>query len=272
MNSTDRTFVLSNVSELFSRAVAEAFGRATAEEWTVSAAEGTPAQEDSITFEIICPLGSAALQLSRASALFIVEKIMAEALPAESQLQEDHLQILQGIMEDVFLSALLEAKARVSAVDLTTQLFPAPLPWSPQERIALLASTAALPPVALNVLLSSGLMKNWPKLDLDSAWTAPVPPVPAPIPASHSSETNLNLLMDVELNVTLCFGRRTLPLRDVLGFTSGSIIELDRDVQDPVELLLDNKVIARGEVVIVDGNYGLRITELPKSGALGGES
>jgi flagellar motor switch protein FliN/FliY len=76
--------------------------------------------------------------------------------------------------------------------------------------------------------------------------------------------SNLQLVMDVELNVSLRFGQCQLPLRDVLDLASGSVIELDRDVDDPVELLLDGKVIARGEAVIVDGNYGLRITEIPE--------
>jgi flagellar motor switch protein FliN len=75
---------------------------------------------------------------------------------------------------------------------------------------------------------------------------------------------NLDLVMDVELNVSLRFGQRQLPLREVLELSSGSVIELDRQVDDPVELLLDGKVIARGEAVIVDGNYGLRVTEIPQ--------
>ena len=75
---------------------------------------------------------------------------------------------------------------------------------------------------------------------------------------------NLRLVMDVELNVSLRFGQRQLPLREVLELSSGSVIELDRMVDEPVELLLDGKVIARGEAVIVDGNYGLRVTEIPQ--------
>ena len=90
-----------------------------------------------------------------------------------------------------------------------------------------------------------------------------------PKPASESEKaamdsTNLDLVMDVELNVSLRFGQCKLPLREVLDLASGSVIELDRDVDDPVELLLDGKVIARGEAVIVDGNYGLRVTEIPQ--------
>ena len=74
--------------------------------------------------------------------------------------------------------------------------------------------------------------------------------------------SNLDLVMDVELHVTLRFGQRLLPLREVLGLTSGSVVELDRQVDEPVELILDGKVIARGEAVIVDGNYGIRVTEV----------
>jgi flagellar motor switch protein FliN/FliY len=75
---------------------------------------------------------------------------------------------------------------------------------------------------------------------------------------------NLKLVMDVELNVSLRFGQRQMPLREVLELASGSVIELDRQVDEPVELLLDGKVIARGEAVVVDGNYGLRVTEIPQ--------
>ena len=75
-------------------------------------------------------------------------------------------------------------------------------------------------------------------------------------------QVNLNLVMDVELNVTLRFGQRQLTLREVLELTSGSVVELDRQVEEPVELLLESKVIARGEAVVIDGNYGLRVTEV----------
>ncbi len=83
-------------------------------------------------------------------------------------------------------------------------------------------------------------------------------------PASSLEQLNLQLVMDVELNVTLRFGQRQLALREVLELTSGSVIELDRQVEEPVELLLEGKVIARGEAVVIDGNYGLRVTEVPQ--------
>jgi len=73
---------------------------------------------------------------------------------------------------------------------------------------------------------------------------------------------NLTMVLDVEVNVLLRFGQRQLSLREILDLTCGSVIELDRRVDDPVELLLDGRVIARGEAAIVDGNYGIRVTEI----------
>lgn len=92
--------------------------------------------------------------------------------------------------------------------------------------------------------------------------------VAAAAEASGITHGNLGLVMDVELDVTLRFGQRQLSLREVMDLTSGSVVELDREVDEPVELLLDNRVIARGEAVIVDGNYGVRVTEVLQAVAL----
>jgi flagellar motor switch protein FliN/FliY len=71
-----------------------------------------------------------------------------------------------------------------------------------------------------------------------------------------------DLLLDVELPVSVSFGRASLKLQDAMKLITGSLIELDRSVADPVDLLVNNCVIARGEVVVVDGNYGVRIIEI----------
>jgi len=67
--------------------------------------------------------------------------------------------------------------------------------------------------------------------------------------------------------VQLRFGSKRMLLRDILDLCSGTVVELDQQLQDPVDLLLDGKVIARGEVVVVDGNYGLRVTQLAGTAA-----
>jgi flagellar motor switch protein FliN/FliY len=72
----------------------------------------------------------------------------------------------------------------------------------------------------------------------------------------------LDLLLDVELPVSVSFGRSQLPLKDVIKLTTGSIIELNRSISEPVEIIVNNCVIARGEVVVVEGNFGVRIHEV----------
>jgi flagellar motor switch protein FliN/FliY len=72
----------------------------------------------------------------------------------------------------------------------------------------------------------------------------------------------LDLLMEVELPLSVSFGRARLALRDVLKLTSGSIVELNRSVSEPVELIINGAVIARGEVVVVEGNYGVKINQI----------
>lgn len=72
----------------------------------------------------------------------------------------------------------------------------------------------------------------------------------------------MELLLDVELPVSISFGRTELALKDVLKLTTGSIVELNRSVNEPVDILVNHSLIARGEVVVVDGNYGVRIQRI----------
>lgn len=78
----------------------------------------------------------------------------------------------------------------------------------------------------------------------------------------NSGNWNINLLLDVELPVRVSFGQTEMQLRDVFKLGAGSVIELDKSVNDPVTVIVNNKPIAKGEVVMVDGNYGVRILEV----------
>ncbi|HVY91217.1 MAG TPA: flagellar motor switch protein FliN [Bryobacteraceae bacterium] len=74
--------------------------------------------------------------------------------------------------------------------------------------------------------------------------------------------SNLDMLMDIELPIMLRFGTTRMALRDIAGLSSGSIIEFDRGVDEPVEVMLNDHVVARGEAVMVKGAYGVRISEI----------
>jgi flagellar motor switch protein FliN len=79
---------------------------------------------------------------------------------------------------------------------------------------------------------------------------------------SDGSQTPISRVIDVPLTVTLRFGQRQLTVRELLELNTGSLVELDQQVEEPVHLMLGERVIARGEVVIVDGNYGIRVLEV----------
>jgi flagellar motor switch protein FliN/FliY len=109
--------------------------------------------------------------------------------------------------------------------------------------------------------------------DLRAAQPAtPPPPKAAPAPAaSHPPpppavipglSPGLELLLDVELEASLRFGSREMPLGEILDLGPGDVVQLDRHVADPVDLLVGDKIVARGEVVLVNGNFGLRVTEV----------
>ena len=72
----------------------------------------------------------------------------------------------------------------------------------------------------------------------------------------------MDLLLDVDLPVSVSFGKTQLAMRDVIKLTTGSIVELHRGVSDPVDVLVNGSLVARGEVVVVEGNYGVRILEI----------
>jgi flagellar motor switch protein FliN/FliY len=71
-----------------------------------------------------------------------------------------------------------------------------------------------------------------------------------------------DLLLEIELDATLQFGTRELQLKEVLSLSLGDVLELNRHVNEPVDLVVGDRIVARGEVVIVEGNFALLVTEV----------
>ena len=92
--------------------------------------------------------------------------------------------------------------------------------------------------------------------------TEPSGTVTEPDPASSAVSHAAPLLMGVKLPIRVLLGRTQLSLRDVAQLGSGSVVELDCSPNDPVEVVVNDKTIAHGEVVVVQGNYGVRITRI----------
>jgi len=78
----------------------------------------------------------------------------------------------------------------------------------------------------------------------------------------QADENNLGLLMDIPLKVTVELGRTQKQIKDILELSQGSIVELDKLAGEPVDILVNNKLIAKGEVVVIDENFGVRVTDI----------
>ena len=79
---------------------------------------------------------------------------------------------------------------------------------------------------------------------------------------SAAGYSDISLLLDIEMTMTVELGRTTRLVKDILGLGEGSIIELDKLAGEPVDLLVNGKLIARGEVVVIDENFGVRVTDI----------
>lgn len=106
-----------------------------------------------------------------------------------------------------------------------------------------------------------------PSMDLSPDNPDPVLAQAAEFPQLSSSvgageRRSFDMLMDVKLPVSIELGRSTMAIADILALSGGSVVELDKLAGEPVDLLVNDKVIAQGEVVVVDENFGIRITAL----------
>jgi flagellar motor switch protein FliN/FliY len=90
----------------------------------------------------------------------------------------------------------------------------------------------------------------------------PIAPEKPHDPPPSSVSKTFDLLLGVNLPISVSFGKTTLMVKEVLKLTTGSIVELNRTVSEPVDIIVNNCIIARGEVVVVGGNYGVRVREI----------
>ena len=126
-------------------------------------------------------------------------------------------------------------------------------------------SDQVLQPICFGSLSASDEIENASTTFSDSSDSGRTPCSPAGGP-DHNGQprpaTDLERILDLELPLRISFGKATLPLADVLRLTSGSIVQLNRSISDPVEIIVNDRVVGRGEVVVVEGNYGVRISEI----------
>ncbi len=94
----------------------------------------------------------------------------------------------------------------------------------------------------------------------DAPADTPAPPRAAPAPDGQTG--NLHRMMDVPLDMTVELGRAQMPLSEVLRLQSGSVVNINRLPGEPIDLFINGRIFARGEVVVINETFGFRVTEL----------
>ena len=218
----------------------------------------------SVQFEATQRLsGNQGFVLSKKDAVRLAQLLLAEPEDGNSVMSDDHRDALGELFRQ-FAGATASALKGLAGGEVSFKwLGLDPFAGEPAVRAGIQWNSPGLTPLTVILELGSGLVTAMNPSTVSAAQALELPaPTPPPAALAPARDPKLELLMDVELDVTLRFGERQMALRDILDLSAGSVVELNQYVQDPVELLVGKKVIARGEVVVVDGSYGLRVTEI----------
>jgi flagellar motor switch protein FliN len=202
--------------------------------------------------------GEMSLRLPAAAVAHFAKVLMGEAAASPTEMTPEQREAALELIRQVAGLVSTSLQPRWGEVQLRTDAAQGAPTWSASATAWLRAgddlAASALVELNLSAALTAGL-----RAEKKAEAFADAVPVPS---AVADSSVNLGLLMDVELAISLRFGSRRLLLRDVLDLAPGAVVELDRLVDEPVDLLLDGRVLARGEVVVMDGNYALRVSEV----------
>ena len=219
-----------NLIELFVEAFPTAAGQALSGKskaaWIASVdekAQPFPAGTEHLTLVLVAEpsKAEAAIQISHEDVLSLVAAIGGTATPPP-QFKPEHAQAVQAIFAEACEKAALEG-TRVN-VQIAKSLS-----WAPAKQFSMTAKDGGSKKVAFQLLFS---------VDWEQSSS-----IATPAPAAKG--VNVSLLENVEIAVTLQFGERRLPLREIGELRSGSVIELDKYLQDPADLLLGDRVVAR---------------------------
>src|SRR5690606_13143114 len=235
-----------------------------------------------------------------AGLILALDDITAGTMPATLEAMDDPCMLLTGIVEGqsrlplslvlpgTFLDIMAGAMAPANDPDARTVSAPSPITLTQEdlEAAELLDAIPEEEPAPVfepePVLASVGAESN------DFANVPPPPPqpqaaprneptpitpaaqrarfAPLPDPATPAAPKNIDLLSRLQMNVSVELGRTELTVAEVLGLGPGSVVELDRLAGEPVDILVNDRLVARGEVVVVDENFGVRVVEVVRRG------
>lgn len=247
-----------------------------------SIANGSVAETSALNFEP--PFAKIKLESSTgAPLLFIAPSVLAvvladlmlggemvdSAISKDLQISNDDLDALKEIVSNIFsaLSTALKAQKTLKALEfkvVNAEILQGYVGFNEFDRgcefsfdLEQLHSNFA---ILFNSALENEIKNSAPKVD---SATKSTDSAPRPFEQLSSVESrNIAMLLDVKMQVRVRIGQKKMLLKDVISMDIGSVVELNQLANDPLDILVDDKVIAKGEVVIIDGNFGVQITEI----------
>jgi len=202
--------------------------------------------------------GEQSLGISNPDALRCAQILMGEPSDAARDFSSEYQDALDELFRQFAGAASSALKPQVGA-EVNLQLAGHdPGKWKPSVQWGARLKSESSVQLVLMIALDPDLTAC-----LASASTVRTPPVASSSVNSAPMENrNIDLLLDVELPVALRFGKSEMTLSRILELSAGAVVELDQKILEPVELLVGDKVVAQGEVVVMDGHYALRVVEV----------
>lgn len=201
------------------------------------------------------------------SAVHLAKVFLNEAAVTAGEFSADHRAAVLELLHQANSRFIASVHPVWGEVQIRLELLASPPSW-PAASTAWLRfgedASAPLLELQLSAALVAALAAENPAVASSPNAVDPAASQVDELLRQHDDKVNLQALLDVQLGVSLRFGSRRLLLREILDLNPGAVIELDRQVQEPVDMLLDGRVVARGEIVVIDGNYGLRVTEVAR--------
>jgi flagellar motor switch protein FliN len=201
--------------------------------------------------------GEMILHLPADSGTRLAQKLLSETEPAAPGITADHKEALEELLRQVAGLAATTLGATAGGEVKLSLSVSAPPSWSSDAIVCLQTRDEAGTPITVELQISPALAA-----ELQPRVQAPAVPPSPPSSDVSAPATGYRRLLEVGLGVKLRFGIRHMLLREVLALSPGVVVELENTLHSPVDLLLDGRLIAQGEVVIVDGKYGLRVSEV----------
>lgn len=205
--------------------------------------------------------GQMAIQATEAEAVVLGQLLVSEPHDPAATFEKDRREAFEELLRQVLGQVATGLKTLAEGeVELKPAGGEAPA-WPDAARLGIRITGEKIPAFDLVLVATAELLQSLRRTPAEIAPLAKPAEGRAPEPAAGKAP-NLDLLLDVKLEATIRFGQKQMLLREILELHPGSALAMDHHVDEPVDLLVGGRMVARGEVVIVDGNYGLRVTEI----------